>query len=79
MPTAPVALVCDFLEWLEAGRRSYGEAMDAWRTSCPRLTVWEDAIDEGFAVRVRGERETLVTATEKGRAWLRAHRRVAMA
>jgi hypothetical protein len=26
--------------------------MEAWRTSCPRLTVWEDAIDAGFVTRI---------------------------
>jgi hypothetical protein len=51
MPTAPAALVLDLLEWLAAGPRPYAEAMEAWRTSCPRLTIWEDAVDEGLVVR----------------------------
>ena len=38
-------LIVDFLAWLADGPRPYGEVMEAWRTSCPRLTVWEDAID----------------------------------
>jgi hypothetical protein len=41
-------LVLDLLEWLLRGDRSYEEAMDAWRTSCPNLPVWEDANDHGL-------------------------------
>jgi len=37
-------LILDLLEWLAKGERSYTEVMDAWRTSCPRLPVWEGAI-----------------------------------
>jgi D-3-phosphoglycerate dehydrogenase len=36
------ALIFDLLEWIGPGR-PYGEVMDAWRTSCPRLPVWEEA------------------------------------
>ena len=40
------------LEWLEQSERSYAETVDVWRSSCPRLTVWEDAVaDELVAVR----------------------------
>jgi hypothetical protein len=38
-------LVLDLLEWLSIRERSYQETMDAWRTSCPRLPVWEEATD----------------------------------
>lgn len=41
-------LVLDMLEWLSRSERSYTETMDAWRTSCPRLPVWEDANDQGL-------------------------------
>ena len=37
-----------FLAWVAARPRTYGETMDAWRTSCPRLSVWEDATAEGL-------------------------------
>ena len=47
---APLTL--DFLAWLAAEPRDYNEVMDAWRTSCPRLTVWEDAIDAGLITRI---------------------------
>jgi D-3-phosphoglycerate dehydrogenase len=44
-------LILDFLAWLAAGPRPYGEVMEAWRTSCPRLPIWEDAVDLGLVVR----------------------------
>jgi hypothetical protein len=46
-------LILDLLEWIAREPRSYADVLDAWRTSCPRLTVWEDAIDRGFATRER--------------------------
>lgn len=46
---APVELLIDaLLQWLAARPRCYGEVMDAWRTSCPRLPVWELAIERGW-------------------------------
>jgi hypothetical protein len=42
------ALVLDLVEWVARKERSYEETMDAWRTSCPRLPVWEDANDHGL-------------------------------
>jgi D-3-phosphoglycerate dehydrogenase len=47
-------LILDLLEWLARRDRSYEETMDAWRTSCPRLPVWEDANDLGL-VRVESQ------------------------
>ena len=44
-------LVFDLLEWLAIKPRPYSEAMEVWRTSCPRLTIWEDAVDLGYVVR----------------------------
>jgi D-3-phosphoglycerate dehydrogenase len=41
-------LILDLLEWLSRRDRSYEETMDAWRTSCPGLPVWEDANDRGL-------------------------------
>jgi D-3-phosphoglycerate dehydrogenase len=42
------ALVLDLLEWLATGARPYHEVMEVWRTSCPRLPVWETANELGF-------------------------------
>ncbi len=44
-------LVLELLEWLGTGRRPYSEVLDAWRTSCPRLPVWEEANNQGFIDR----------------------------
>lgn len=64
-------LILDMIEWIGPEPRSYVEVMDAWRTSCPRLTVWEDAVERGLVKRVHktgiGE---LVHVTEQGRALL---------
>jgi hypothetical protein len=62
-PATP--LILDFLEWLAPRPRPYDEVMEAWRTSCPRLTVWEDAVDAGLVVRTaigRGQAVVEVTA-----------------
>ena len=48
---APERLILDLLETLEAGPRPYSEIMDAWRTSCPRLPVWEDVVEQGLVQR----------------------------
>ena len=42
------ALTLDFLRWIAEQPRSYEETMDAWRTSCPRLSIWEDALADGL-------------------------------
>jgi D-3-phosphoglycerate dehydrogenase len=69
------ALILDLLEWLDGTRRPYAEVMEAWRTSCPRLPVWEEANDRGFVRRQRpaigGE---IVALTPAGAAYLRQHR-----
>ena len=38
----------ELLTWIAARPRTYGETMDAWRTSCPRAPVWEDAVSNQF-------------------------------
>lgn len=62
-------LILDFLEWLDKQPRRYADVMDAWRTACPRLTVWEDAIDEGLVER-KGD---FVIVTDKGRLYALPH------
>lgn len=71
MPDETRALILDLVEWVAARPRTYDEVMDAWRTSCPRLTIWEDAVDEGLVACQRREGgRTLVKVTEGGRALL---------
>lgn len=64
------ALVRDLLRWIEERPRTYAETLDAWRTSCPRLPVWEDAVDCGFVARVASGGRVMVVVTDAGRAWV---------
>jgi len=41
-------LKLQLLEWISCRPRSYAETMDAWRSTCPRLTIWEDALISGL-------------------------------
>lgn len=68
------ALVLDMLEWLERAPRPYHDVMNAWRTSCPRLTVWEDAVDHRFVARIPGNDGVEVALTEAGRIFLHERR-----
>jgi hypothetical protein len=69
-------LIVDLVEWVASEPRAYSDVMDAWRTSCPRLTVWEDAVDRGLVRREAREGSGLmVTVTAEGRELLRAHGR----
>jgi len=68
-------LVLDLLEWLGSGPRPYSEVLDAWRTSCPRLPVWEEANDRGFVERVNEPgRGRFVAISEVGTEHLRRAR-----
>ncbi len=71
MTTTCDPLVFDLVQWVAREPRTYAEVIDAWKTSCPRLTVWEDAIDQGFITRKNiGARGTIVVITGAGRALL---------
>ncbi len=77
MTSAPEALVLDLVEWVAKDPRTYADMLDAWRTSCPRLTVWEDALERGLVERTApGANGVLVIATARGRDFLRAHGRM---
>ena len=69
-PTDP--LVLDLVEWIAREPRLYAEVIESWRTSCPRLTIWEDAVDRGYVAReaIAGF-GVIVTATEDGERLLR--------
>ena len=51
MRDATDALVLDLVEWIAREPRPYSEVIETWRTSCPRLTIWEDAVDRGYVAR----------------------------
>jgi len=69
-------LVLDFVEWIAREPRLYSEVIETWRTSCPRLTIWEDAVDHGYVARqsVAGI-GVRVAITEGGKKFLREHGR----
>ena len=74
------ALVLDLVEWVAARPRPYDEVMEAWRTSCPRLTIWEDAVDRGLVVREQKDGAgTIVRATPLGRNLLKNQGRLPVA
>lgn len=68
-------LVLDLLEWLAIQDRSYEETMDAWRTSCPKLPVWEDATAGGLVALEVVSGRRMVRITNAGLSRLQQHRR----
>jgi hypothetical protein len=64
------ALLLDLVEWVAARPRDYAEVMDTWRTSCPRLPIWEDAIDQRLVAREHRNGTAIVVVTAEGRALL---------
>ena len=68
------ALLCDLLVWIGAQDRPYNQVMEAWRTSCPRLPVWEEANDRGFVTHRNQHDQIVIGLTEQGRAFLSARR-----
>lgn len=76
MSDTPEPLILDLVAWVADRPRPYAEVMDAWRTSCPRLPVWEDAIDRGLVRRtVENGSGPMVAATDAGVAYLRENGR----
>jgi len=76
VPESTSLLTLQFLDWVASRRRTYAEVMEAWRSSCPRHTVWEDALADGL-VRFEGGdklREYGVVLTQRGQAVLAANR-----
>ena len=68
MPDTVVeALIIDLLEWLTKRERTHEEVMEAWRTSCPKLPVWEEANDRGLVVREDVNGLCVVKITSSGR------------
>ena len=53
MPTA-AAPTLELLAWIAERPRTYPETIEVWKSSCPRLTVWEDALSDGFVRVERG-------------------------
>jgi hypothetical protein len=73
------ALVVDLLDWIGPRARPYAEVIDAWRTSCPRLPVWEEANARGFVTREhQAGIGAFVAVSREGRAHLAQHRGTSM-
>jgi len=72
VPKAADALTLQLLAWLADRPRSYVDAIAAWRTSCPRLTIWEDTCDDGLIRIERGRAldESTVVLTAAGKSAL---------
>jgi hypothetical protein len=69
------ALVLDLLDWIGPGARPYSEVIEAWRTSCPRLPVWEEANARGYIDRAHSPGHgALVSVSPLGMALLTSRR-----
>lgn len=74
MDTTVDALIVDLLLWLSTRERTHPETIDAWRTSCPKLTVWEDANDRKLVATEQVNGRELVRITPAGFAFLEQQR-----
>ncbi len=63
-------LILDLLEWVSRSERTYDEVLDTWRTSCPRLPVWEDATDRALVTVEARDGRCIVKPTSAGTALL---------
>ena len=69
------ALILDLLDWIGPRPRPYSEVMEAWRTSCPRLPVWEEANERGFLDHGHEQgRGAYVSVSSRGKAFLETYR-----
>lgn len=68
-----------FLAWVANRPRSYADVLEAWRSSCPRLSIWEDALGDRLVqceqAGGKPAEQCAVTLTPKGRALLETHLR----
>jgi len=75
VPDSVQALILDLLEWIGPRPRPYAEVIEAWRTSCPRLPVWEEANERGFIERSHEQGVgVFISVTAAGSAFLAEQR-----
>jgi hypothetical protein len=75
MPDPVDALILDLLEWIGPTSRPYREVIEAWRTSCPRLPVWEEAHERGFIEHPHTPgAEAVVVVSARGASFLAERR-----
>jgi D-3-phosphoglycerate dehydrogenase / 2-oxoglutarate reductase len=78
MTTTVDALILDLLDWIGPSPRPYAEVIEAWRTSCPRLPVWEEATERGYVERRYDTNAgACVCVTTRGKEFLGEQRRAA--
>lgn len=65
------SLLHDLLEWISSKERTYAEVMDAWRTSCPRFPIWEEACDLGLVATIVCDGHRVVEVTVAGSRFLK--------
>ena len=75
MIDAAESQILELLEWVATGERSYDQVMDAWRTSCPRFPVWEDANERGLVTKKQVNGQLYIRITSLGLALLEQRRR----
>lgn len=69
-------LIIDLLEWIGPMPRPYAEVLEVWQTLCPRLPVWEDAVEHGYVVtEFEPARGRTVLVSPLGEALLAERRR----
>jgi hypothetical protein len=69
-------LILDLLEWIGPHPRPYAEVLEVWHTSCPRLTIWEDANERGFIDHLHEQgRAAHVVLSPRGLEHLQASRK----
>ncbi|HEX8884437.1 MAG TPA: hypothetical protein VF797_08120 [Noviherbaspirillum sp.] len=66
MDSSHEALTLQMLQWIDQGRHSYADVLDVWKSTCPRLTIWEDACADGLVDAGPGM-SGVVSLSEKGR------------
>ena len=67
-------LILDLVEWVGRKERTYLETIEAWRTSCPKLPVWEDATDRRFVETTFASGRSIVRVTKAGFEFLKKKR-----
>ncbi|MEE9380332.1 MAG: hypothetical protein V3V03_02920 [Hyphomonadaceae bacterium] len=63
-------LILDLVEWVGKQPRTYTDVMAVWRTSCPRLTVWEDTCDRGLVARTFKDGRPMIEISNEGQELL---------
>lgn len=74
MSEAANPLMVEFLSWISSRHRTYSQAMNAWQSTCPRHTIWEDAVIDGYIQLNRQDAldDPQVVLTPRGQALLDA-------